>query len=148
MASVTARRRPRRGGEKVAPISDGGVGLSTATIRRRLAAVSALYGHLITRGAVGVDRNPVPRGLPTRRSRREWRGKPLLRPVCRLPRISDPHEVAVLMGALGTERDRAMVQAIVLGELRRSEVIGVRPQKLRSGKWRVFVNKGKGDHQR
>ena len=122
--------------------------MSTATIRRRLAAVSALYGYLITRGDVGVETNPVPRGLPTRASRRELRGKPLLRPVRRLPRILDPEEVAVLMGALRTDRDRAMVQAMVLGGLRRSEVIGLRLEDLRLGEWRVFVAEGKGGHQR
>ena len=66
MAFVAAQRRPRPGAEKVVRISDGGSGLSTATIRRRLAAVSALYGYLIIRGDVGVETNPVPRGLPTR----------------------------------------------------------------------------------
>jgi hypothetical protein len=52
--------------ENVVRISDGGSVLSSATIRRRLAAVSAFYGSLITRGDVGVETNPVPRGLPTR----------------------------------------------------------------------------------
>jgi integrase/recombinase XerD len=148
MGFVTAQRRPRPGAEKVVRISDGGSGLSTATIRRRLAAVSALYGYLITRGDVGVETNPVPRGLPTRRSRRELRGKPLLRPVRRLPRILDPQEVARLLGALRTERDRAMVQAMVLGGLRRCEVLGLRLDDLRLGEWRVFINEGKGGHQR
>jgi integrase len=148
MAFVTAQRRPRPGAEKVVRISDGGSGLSTATIRRRLAAVSALYGYLITRGDVGVETNPVPRGLPTRASRRELRGKPLLRPVRRLPRILDPREVAVLMGALRTDRDRAMVQAMVLGGLRRCEVLGLRLEDLRLGEWRVFIAEGKGGHQR
>ena len=50
------------GAENVARISDGGSGLSAATIRRRLAAVSAFYGYLIARGDVGVETNPVPRG--------------------------------------------------------------------------------------
>jgi integrase/recombinase XerD len=148
MAFVTAQRRPRPGAEKVVRISDGGSGLSTATIRRRLAAVSALYGYLITRGDVGVESNPVPRGLPTRRSRRELRGKPLLRPVRRLPRILDPQEVALLLGALRRERDRAMVQAMVLGGLRRCEVLGLRLEDLRLGEWRVFIAEGKGGHQR
>jgi hypothetical protein len=53
--------------ENVARISDGGSGPSAATVRLRLAAVSAFYGY-IGRGDVGVDVNPVPRGLPTRRS--------------------------------------------------------------------------------
>jgi integrase/recombinase XerD len=148
MAFVTAQRRPRPGAEKVVRISDGGSGLSTATIRRRLAAVSALYGYLIIRGDVGVETNPVPRGLPTRASRRELRGKPLLRPVRRLPRILNPEEVTVLLGALRTDRDRAMVQAMVLGGLRRCEVLGLRLEDLRLGEWRVFIAEGKGGHQR
>jgi integrase len=131
MGFVIAQRRPRRGAEKVVRISDGGSGLSTATIRRRLAAVSALYGYLITRGDVGVETNPVPRGLPTRRSRRELRGRPLLRSARRLPRILDPGHLAMLIAALRTDRDRAMVQAMVLGGLRRCEVIGLRLEDLR-----------------
>src|SRR5579884_3399934 len=148
MAFITAQRQPRPGAEKVVRISDGGAGLSTSTIRRRLAAVSAFYGYLITRGDVGVEANPVPRGLPTRRSRRELRGQPLVRAVRRLPRILDPEEIAALMAALRTERDRAMVQAMVLGGLRRAEVIGLRLEDLRLGEWRVYVADGKGGHQR
>ena len=138
----------RVGAENVARISDGGSGLSAATVRRRLAAVSAFYGYLIARGDVGVETNPVPRGLPTRRRRRDGRGQPLVRGVRRLPRILEPAEVAALMAALRTERDRAMVQAMVLGGLRRCEVLGLRLEDLRLGEWRVFIADGKGGHQR
>src|SRR5436190_7171937 len=93
---VNAQRHARVGAENVVRISDGGSGLSSATIRRRLAAVSAFYGYLITRGDVGVQTNPVPRGLPTRR-RRDGRGQPLVRAVRRLPRILEPDELAGLM---------------------------------------------------
>jgi site-specific recombinase XerD len=148
MSFVTAQRRPRSGAEKVVRISDRGSGLSAATIRRRLAAVSAFYGYLITRGDVGVEANPVPRGLPTRRSRRELRGQPLVRAVRRLPRILEHEELTALMSALRTDRDRAMVQAMVLGALRRAEVLGLRLEDLHLGEWRVFVNEGKGGHQR
>jgi integrase/recombinase XerD len=97
-----------------------------------------------------VETNPVPRGLPTRRSRhrRELRGQPLVREVRRLPRIVDRDDLAALMGALKTDRDRAMVRAMALGALRRSEVIGLRLEDLRLGEWRVFVAEGKGGHQR
>jgi site-specific recombinase XerD len=145
---VNAQRRARAGAENVVRISDGGSGLSNATVRRRLAAVSALYGYLITRGDAGVETNPVPRGLPTRRHRREGRGQPLVRSVRRLPRILEPGELAALMAALRTQRDRAMVQAMVLGGLRRCEVLGVRLEDLHLGEWRVFINEGKGGHQR
>ena len=125
----------------------GGAGLSAATIKRRLATVSSLYGYLVARGDVVA--NPVPRGLPTRKSRhRGERGVPLVRGVRRLPRILDPAEVEALMAALRTERDRAMVQAVRLGGLRRCEVLGLRLEDLRLGEWRVFVADGKGGHQR
>ena len=149
MGFITAQRRPRPGTEKVVRITDGGAGLSSATIHRRLAAVSAFYGYLITRGDTGIEVNPVPRGLPTRRSRRrELRGQPLVRAARRLPRILSSEELGALMGALRTERDRAMIQAMALGGLRRAEVIGLRKEDLRLGEWRVFVHEGKGGHQR
>ena len=145
---VTAQQHARVGAENVARISDGGSGLSAATVRRRLAAVSAFYGYLIVHGDVGVETNPVPRGLPTRRRRRDGRGQPLVRAVRRLPRILEPGEVVALIGALRTERDRAMVRAMVLGGLRRCEVLGLRLEDLRLGEWRVFIGEGKGGHQR
>jgi len=68
MAFVTAQRRPKPGAENVVRIADGSAGLSAATIKRRLAAVSSLYGYLITRDDVDVSANPVPRGIATRQS--------------------------------------------------------------------------------
>jgi integrase/recombinase XerD len=148
LAFVSAQRRPRSGAERVVRISDGEAGLSSATVKRRLAAVSSLYGYLVARGGAGITSNPVPRGLPTRRRRRELRAVPLVRAARRLPRILDPAEVEALMGALRTQRDRAMVQAMLLGALRRCEVLGLRLEDLRLGEWRVFVAEGKGGHQR
>ena len=146
---VTAQQRPRSGAENVVRISDGGSGMSASTIKRRLAAVSSLYGYLVVRGDAGVVTNPVPQGLPTRRSRhRGQRGVPLVRGVRRLPRILDSGEVEALMAALRTDRDRAMAQAMLLGGLRRCEVLGLRLEDLRLGEWRVFINEGKGGHQR
>ena len=149
MAFVIAQRRPRPGAENVVRIADGSSGLSAATIKRRLAAVSSLYGYLITRDDVGVTVNPVPRGIATRQSRsRNGRGLPLVRGVRRLPRILDLEEIEALMGALRTDRDRAMVQAMVLGGLRRCEVLGLRLGDLRLGEWRVLITEGKGGHER
>ncbi len=59
---ITEQQQARVGAENVARISDGGLGLSAATVRRRLAAVSTFYGYLVARGDVGVEVNPVPRG--------------------------------------------------------------------------------------
>ncbi len=93
--------------------------------------------------------NPVPRGLPTRRNRHRGEvGAPLVRGVRRLPRILNPDEVEALMAALRTDRDRAMAQAMLLGGLRRGEVLGLRLEDLRLGEWRVFIADGKGGHQR
>lgn len=149
MAFVVEQNRPRDGAGNVVRISDGRAGLSTSTIKRRLAAVSSLYGYLVIRGDTGVSVNPVPRGLPTRKSRqRGGRGLPLVRGVRRLPRILEPGEVEALMAALRTSRDRAIVQAMVLGGLRRCEVLGLGLEDLRLGEWRVFIADGKGGHQR
>ena len=149
MSFVTAQRRARPGAENVVRIADGSSGLSAATIKRRLAAVSSFYGYLITRDDVDLSANPVPRGIATRQSRsRNGRGLPLVRGVRRLPRILDPQEIEALMGALRTDRDRAMAQAMVLGGLRRCEVLGLRLGDLRLGLWRVLIAEGKGGHQR
>ena len=148
MAFVTAQRRPKPGAENVVRI-DGSAGLSAATIKRRLAAVSSFYGYLITRDDVDVSANPVPRGIATRQSRsRGGRGLPLVRGVRRLPRILDPDEIEAHMGALRTERDRAMTQAMVLGGLRRCEVLGLGLGDLRLGEWRGLIREGKGGHER
>jgi integrase len=148
MAFVVAQQAPRPGADNVVHFPDAGAGLSPATVMRRLAAVSAFYGYLLTRADTGVLINPVPRGLPARRNRRELRGAPLVRGVRRLPRILDPAEAAALLGALRTRRDRAIVEAMLLGGLRRNEALGLRLEDLRLGECRVFVADGKGGHQR
>lgn len=149
LAFVVAQQRPRPGAENLVRISDGGAGLSASTIKRRLAAVSSLFGYLVVRGDAGVVSNPVPRGLPTRRSRhRDQRGVPLVRGVRRLPQILEAGEVDALLGSLRTVRDRAMIEAMLLGGLRRCEVLELRLSDLRLGEWRVFIADGKGGHQR
>ena len=65
-----------------------------------------------------------------------------------LPRILAPAEVDALTSALRTDRDRAMVAAMVLGGLRRGEVLGLRLEDLWVAERRVFIADGKGGHQR
>ncbi len=133
--------------KKVVRISDGASGLALSTIKRRLSSVSGLYSYLLA--TERVDRNPVPRGLVTRRLVSRHRGgTPLVRPARQLPRVLNPEEVVALMGALRKWRDRAMVEAMVLGGLRRAEVLGLRFEDIRVGERRVFVADGKGGHQR
>jgi integrase/recombinase XerD len=126
---------------------DGDSGVSTTTVARRLSTISGFFAFLQVRGDVGM--NPVPRGLPTRRQRsRPGQGVPLTRRTRRLPKILTPVEVDALTAALRTHRDRAMVAAMVLGGLRRCEVLGLRMEDLRVGERRLFIAEGKGGHQR
>jgi integrase/recombinase XerD len=150
LAFITAQRTGRAGqGGVLQPVKAGGepAGVSAATVRRRLSIVSGFFAFLQARGDVAA--NPVPRGLPTRRERsRPGQGVPLVRAVRRLPRILAPAEVDALMAALRTHRDRAMVAAMVLGGLRRCEVLGLRLEDLRFAERRVFIAEGKGGRQR
>jgi integrase/recombinase XerD len=145
LAFMTAQRTG--GPAQLHVAGDGAGGVSARTLRRRLSSVSGLYGFLHARG--DVTANPVPRGLPTRRERqRPGQGVPLVRVTRMLPQILEPAEVDALTAALRTHRDRAMVAAMVLGGLRRCEVIGLRLGDLRTGERRVFIAEGKGGHQR
>ncbi len=145
LAFITAQRSA--GDPKVVRLSDGESGLSARTIQRRLSSVSGLFSFLVVRGDVRT--NPVPRGLSTRRSRqRGGRGVPLIRTPRTLPRVVDPSEVDALLGACRRFRDRAMFEAMVLGGLRRCEVIGLRLEDLDGARRQVFIAEGKGGHQR
>src|SRR4051812_24293557 len=149
LAFITAQRTGRAGGQLVQPVARTGEpgGLATSTVARRLSIVSGFFAYLQARGDVRA--NPVPRGLRTRRERsRPGQGVPLTRRSRRLPRILTPGEVDALTGALRTCRDRAMVAAMVLGGLRRCEVLGLRMADLRVPERRVFIAEGKGGHQR
>ena len=147
---ITAQRTGRAGGRVVlqpAGRDAGSAGVSAATVRRRLSIVSGFFAFLQARGDVAA--NPVPRGLPTRRERsRPRQGVPLVRVTRQLPRILSPAEVDALTAALRTHRDWAMVAAMVLGGLRRCEVLGLRLEDLRVAERRVFVAEGKAGRQR
>ncbi|MER5218489.1 tyrosine-type recombinase/integrase [Streptomyces sp. NPDC002838] len=145
-AFITAQKKPRRG-PKVVRLEDGEAGLSARTIKRRLASISGLFGYLMTRDDLAIDRNPVPTGLANRR-RSGNRGAPLMRTPRTLPRVLGPAEVETVLGAVNTTRDRAMVLAMLLGGLRRCEVLGLRLGDLSPGERRVFISEGKGGHQR
>jgi site-specific recombinase XerD len=141
---ITAQRST--GDPKVVRLSDGESGMSARTIHRRLSSISGLFAFLLACGE--VESNPVPRGLANRKRTRMGRGTPLVRTPRTLPKILEPDEVVELMAACRRWRDRAMVQAMVLGGLRRAEVLGLRLEDLNFGERRVFVVDGKGGHQR
>ncbi len=146
-AFLTAQRAPRRG-IKVVRLDDGEGGLAARTIARRLSSVAGLYAYLVARGEVVV--NPVPRGLSARRpgARRGGGGRALIRTPKTLPRVLSPADVDDLIAALRRHRDRAMVEAMVLGGLRRCEVLGLRLGDINAGERRVFIAEGKGGRQR
>lgn len=145
-AFITAQRAPRRG-PTVIRLEDGEAGLSSRTIKRRLASISGFYGYLMTRDDLAVNRNPVPQGLAGRRTSGR-RGSPLLRTPRTLARVLEIDDVEVLLRVLNTDRDRAMVLAMPLGGLRRCEVLGLRLGDLSPGERRLFIAEGKGGHQR
>lgn len=148
-AFLCAQRAPRRG-DRVVRLEDGEAGLAARTIARRLSSVRGLYSYLSVREGTGVSRNPVPTSLAARRpgAKRGKGGVPLVRTPRTLPRVLLPAEVDALRGALRTHRDRAMVDAMVFGGLRRCEVLGLRLEDVNAGEKRLFVAEGKGGRQR
>jgi integrase len=155
-AFLQAQRAPRRH-PKLVRLEDGEAGLAVRTLKRRLASVSGLFAYLLARGDAGVTANPVPRGLATRRAGGPTgtgtgatgvRGVPVLRTPRTLPRIIHPETATAFLAALRSHRDRAMAEAMLLGGLRRGEVLGLRLRDLQPGEHRVFVAAGKGGHQR
>jgi integrase/recombinase XerD len=145
-----AEQRTPRLGDRVVRLEDAEPGLAARTIARRLSSVRGLYAYLAVRGDTGVSRNPVPTSLAARRpgARRGNGGVPLIRTPRTLPRALAPTEVDALRAALRTHRDRAMVEAMLLGGLRRCEVLGLRLDDVNAGERRVFVAEGKGGRQR
>jgi integrase/recombinase XerD len=136
----------QRGDRTVVRMTDGESGLSARTIARRISSVSGLFGYLVARG--DVKANPVPRGLPTRRRGGRSHLVPLVRVPKTLPTILNPDEVEALVLSLRTHRDRTMVFAMLLGGLRRCEVLGLRLCDVQVAERSLFVRDGKGGRQR
>src|SRR3954464_2259867 len=120
---IAVQRRPPGDGKVIRLVDgEGGLsaraaqrgGVSARTIKRLLSSVSGLFGWLVLCGE--LDRNPVPRGLATRR--RGSRKMALIRTPYTLPTILSPAEVDALIGALRRWRDVAMIEAMVLAGLR------------------------------
>jgi integrase len=134
------QRSPRRGA-KVVRLEDGEAGLAACTFARRLSSLSGLYVYLVVRGDAGVNANPVPRSLSARRpgTAQAKKGMTLIRTPRTLPRVLSPAEVDALFAALRTSRDRAMV----LGGMRRCEVLGLDLGDIKAGERRVFISQEK-----
>ena len=146
MAFVAAQQQPRSGAENVVRFPDASSGLSPATVMRRLAAVSAFDGYLLApptphRGQPGAERSShqAHAARAPRSTARPWR------PTA----PEDPRSLGGGGTARGAAhgRDRAIVQAMLLGGLRRCEALGLRLEDVRLGECRVFIANGKGGHE-
>jgi integrase/recombinase XerD len=145
---LTNQRSPRHG-SAVVRLADGESGLAARTIARRMSSVRSLFDYLVVRGDTSLRTNPVPHGLAARQpGSRGRRGVPLIRTPRTLPRVVSPPDVDALLGALRTRRDRAMVEAMLFGGLRRCEVLGLRLADVNVGERRLFITEGKGGRQR
>jgi integrase/recombinase XerD len=134
----------------VVRLADRESGLAARTIARRVSTISGFYAYLVARGDTTVTANPVPRGLQTRRQggTHKSRSVPLVRVPRTLPRILDPADADRLLRALRTDRDRAMVLAMLLGGLRRCEMLGLRLEDVLVGDRQLRIIAGKGGHHR
>jgi len=144
----------RRGhGEELVPLSPG---LSPRTVKRRLATISGFYSYLLVLGDSPVKANPVPHGLVTRGAFLGYpvhRGNgggvtPLVRIPHTLPQTLEAETINQFLGSLHTHRDRAMLLLMLLGGLRKSEVIGLNLEDLNFAQRTVLIREGKGGHQR
>jgi len=158
---AACRRAPVRGrsGGNVYSIVDGrNSGFAAATVNRRLAAISGLFGY---RSMFDPEaRNPVPRGKEARRAsngersgalghlgRPRQRSRLRVREPRRLPRALDRDELRSLIGSFRMDRDRAIAGLMVFCGLRTAEVLGLSVRDIDIGRGWVRVI-GKGNKER
>jgi len=132
-------------------------GYASATVNRRLAATSGLFGFRAMRDPSLP--NPMPRGPARRPGTRErtgelahlTRAKPRsrlrVRQPRRLPRGLDTEETRTLLASFRSDRDRAIAGLMLLSGLRSAEVLGLRVRDVDIGRRWVQVV-GKGDKER
>jgi len=114
----------------------------SAVVGVGLLRVSGGPGRHVGRDEPGAEKDSPPAGAAVVSGRCRWFGSP------HTAKILSPGDVDALVGALRTHRDRAMVFAMVLGGLRRCEVLGLRLSDIQVAERSVFVAEGKGGHQR
>ncbi|MBM3176195.1 MAG: integrase [Chloroflexi bacterium] len=129
------------------------LGVSARTIRRRLSAISGFYEYLRIFSDAAPKANPVPRGLAVRSPFRtnvftNDGVKPLIKIPSTLPSPLDEQEIMEFLSSLRTQRDKAIVLIMLLGGLRRSEVVSLTLRDIDFGKRVVVVRDGKGGQQR
>ncbi|MEP6814079.1 MAG: tyrosine-type recombinase/integrase [Marmoricola sp.] len=132
--------------------------LAPATVNRRLAAISGLFGFRVMRDPEAL--NPMPRGPAARRTSSASRGgllghlarpqprSPLrARQPRRLPRGLEAGEVNTFLASLRTWRDRAIAGLMLFSGLRSCEVLGLAVADVDIGGGWVRVA-GKGGRER
>jgi len=158
LAACRSERRDGHDDNVIWLASGRATGFAPATINRRLAAVSGLFGFRSMRDPAAAS--PVPKGPAARRAAAGERAgllahlnkpKPWsqlrVREPRRLPRGLDRAETAALLGSFRTDRDRAMAGLMLLSGLRSAEVLGLRVADIDIGRGWVRVT-GKGDKER
>jgi site-specific recombinase XerD len=159
LAACRSELLPHQRGGNVFSIRDGrNTGYAPATINRRLAALSGLFGFRSLRESGAV--NPVPRGREARvvgRSERSGllahlarpapRSRLRLREPRRLPRGLGRAEVADLLQSFRSVRDRAIAGLMLFSGLRSAEVLGLAVADVDIARGWVRVI-GKGDKER
>ncbi len=150
---------PGQPGGNVVPLRTGrSSGYAPATINRRLAAISGLFGYRqmrdpdlpspVPRTAAARRATPAQRaGLLAHLDRPKSRSRLRVREPRRLPRGLDRQETTALLASFRTDRDRAIAGLMLFSGLRSAEVLGlsVRDVDIPTGWVRVT---GKGDKER
>jgi integrase/recombinase XerC len=120
-------------------------GLSSATINRRLAALSSLFKELQLVGV--VDQNPVQPGQagprPHRRSQSLYR-----QPAKRLPETIPEQGLQRFFSRLPTWRDRTLVLLMWTSCLRVSEVVAIQFEHIECSRHSISIMASKGGHPR
>lgn len=148
----------QHGGNVVDLRSGRSTGYAPATVNRRMAAVSGLFGFRAMRDPSLP--NPVPRGAAARRTTKGERSGMLghlarprarsglrVREPRRLPRGLDRREIQALLGSFRCDRDRAIAGLMLFSGLRSAEVLGLCIADVDVGRGWVRVV-GKGDKER
>lgn len=122
-------------------------GCATATINRRLAALSSLYNELNVYDPARFPRNPVaPRaGRGATRLRRQSLYHRQARPI---PDVVAEEDLRSFFAALRSWRDRTLVLLMWLSCLRVSEVVALRFADIECSRRSLRITTAKGDHAR
>jgi integrase/recombinase XerD len=123
LAFITARRTGRAGGAVCCSRQATGMSLAGCRPPRCAGVCRSCRGFRVLAGPRGCGgQSGAGRAADRRKRSRPGQDVALVRAAQRLPRMLSPAEVDALTAALRTHRDRAMV----LGGLRRCEVLGLR----------------------